>query len=90
MTVVFDGQPIIEEVGDERRVLRKKNCLGEEPWLGGSEFFESSGADDHRGKSKNACPKQIVGAVIAIAQEPAPCVLSNLKERTARVNDDRH
>jgi hypothetical protein len=28
--------------------------------------------------------------VIAIAQEPAPCVLSNLKERTARVNDDRH
>src|ERR1700679_1411275 len=60
------------------------------PWFGGTEFFESSGADDHRRKPKNACTEQIVSAVIAIAQEPAPCVLSNLKERSARINGDRH
>src|SRR5260370_28449702 len=89
MALVFDGQRIIEEVADKRGVLRKKGCLGEELWLDGSEFVESSGANNYRRNLKNTRPKQLVGAVKALAQEAAPCVLSNLEEGTARVPGDR-
>src|SRR5260370_786942 len=54
MALVFDGQRIIEEVADKRGVLRKKGCLGEELWLDGSEFFESSGANNYRRKLKDS------------------------------------